>query len=151
MSLPPRGWEIPKELHPTEEGATVGPNYLTIGASGGPGLLDHCQGAKPRGTPDRSKLFGSHGQRPGFHEVMNRYFDHGQHLHGSRGACRLHCRAWALLSNFTPWHKATARKNQGWRSPAERLNQHRYHDCWLQNLLISASCGGYRGPLPQNP
>src|SRR5512135_3165190 len=42
MSLPPRGWEIPKELHPTEEGATVGPNYLTIGASGGPGLLDHC-------------------------------------------------------------------------------------------------------------
>src|SRR5512135_3321197 len=42
MSLPPRGWEIPKELHPTEEGATVGPDYLTIGASGGPGLLDHC-------------------------------------------------------------------------------------------------------------
>ena len=29
-------------IHPTEEGATVGPNYLTIGASGGPGLLDHC-------------------------------------------------------------------------------------------------------------
>src|SRR5512135_1720383 len=43
MSLPPRGREIPKEIHPTEEGATVGPNYLTIGASGGPGLLDHCQ------------------------------------------------------------------------------------------------------------
>ena len=82
---------------------------------------------------------------------MNRYFDQGQHLHGSRGACRRHCRAWALLSNFTPWHKATARKNQGWRSPAERLNQHRYHDCWLQNLLISASLGGYRCPMPQNP
>jgi hypothetical protein len=82
---------------------------------------------------------------------MNRYFDHGQHLHGSREACRLHCRAWALLSNFAPWHRATARKNQGWRSPAERLNQHRYHDCWLQNLLISASLGGYRCPLPQNP
>jgi hypothetical protein len=82
---------------------------------------------------------------------MNRYFDHGQHLHGSQQACRRHCRAWALLSNFTPWHQATARKNQGWRSPAERLNQHRYHDCWLQNLLISASLGGCRGPLPQNP
>ena len=81
---------------------------------------------------------------------MNRYFDHGQHLHGSRGACRLHCRAWALLFNFTPWHPATARKNRGWRSPAERLNQHRYHDCWLQDLLISASLGGYREPLPQN-
>ena len=31
---------------------------------------------------------------------MNRYFDQGQHLHGSLGACRLHCRAWALLWNF---------------------------------------------------
>src|SRR3954452_18564603 len=43
MSLPPSGWEIPKEIQPTEEGATVGPDYLTIGASGGPGLHDHCQ------------------------------------------------------------------------------------------------------------
>ncbi len=80
---------------------------------------------------------------------MNRYFDHGQHLHGSREACRLHCRAWALLWNFAPWHPATARKNQGWGCPAERLNRHRYHECWLQNLLISASLGGYRSPLPQ--
>jgi hypothetical protein len=81
---------------------------------------------------------------------MNRYFDQGQHLHGTLGACRWHCRAWALLWNFSPWHPATARKNEGWRCPAERLNQHRYHDCWLQNLLISASLDGYRCPLPQN-
>ena len=82
---------------------------------------------------------------------MNRYFDHGQHFHGSFEACRLHCRAWALLWNFAPWHPATTRKNNDWRCPAERLNQHRYHDCWLQNLLISASLGGYRCPLLQNP
>lgn len=82
---------------------------------------------------------------------MNRYFDHGQHLHGSREACRLHSRAWALLWNFAPWHPATSRKNGGWHCPAERLNQHRYHDCWLQNLLISASLNGYRRPRPQNP
>ena len=82
---------------------------------------------------------------------MNRYFDHGQHFHGSREACWLHSRAWALLWNFAPWHRATARKNQGWRSPAERLNHHRYHECWLQNLLISASLAGYRRPFPQNP
>jgi hypothetical protein len=81
---------------------------------------------------------------------MNRYFDRGQHLHGSLGACRWHCRAWALLWNFTPWHPATARAHEGWRCPAERLNRHRYHDCWLQNLLISASLGGYRRPFPQN-
>lgn len=79
---------------------------------------------------------------------MNRYFDHGQHLHGSLGASRLHCRAWALLWNFTPWHPATARTNQGQWCPAERLNRHRYHECWLQNLLISASLGGYRRPCP---
>jgi hypothetical protein len=81
---------------------------------------------------------------------MNRYFDQGQHLHGSLGASRRHCRAWALLWNFTPWHPATVRANEGWRCPAERLNRHRYHDSWLQNLLISASLGGYRRPLPQN-
>jgi hypothetical protein len=81
---------------------------------------------------------------------MNRYFDHGQHLHGSHEACRRHCRAWALLWNFAPWHQATARRNGNWGSPAERLNKHRYHDCWLQNLLTSASLGGYRCPFPQN-
>jgi hypothetical protein len=81
---------------------------------------------------------------------MNSYFDRGQHLHGSREACRLHCRAWALLWNFAPWHPATTRQNNDWRCPAERINRHRYHECWLQNLLISASLGGYRCPLPQN-
>src|SRR5512142_1057860 len=52
MSWPPRGWKIPEGIHPTEGGATVGPNYLTIGASGGPGLHDHCQLRNPkrRGT-----------------------------------------------------------------------------------------------------
>jgi len=99
-------------------------------------------------------------QHPGGHRTstmldrqmrgMNRYFDHGQHLHGSLAACRRHCRAWALVWNFAPWHPATARANADWRSPAERLNRHRYHDCWLHNLLISASLGGYRCPLPQN-
>ncbi len=83
---------------------------------------------------------------------MNRYFEDGQHLHGSKEACALHVRAWALLHNFRPWNPATTRVNGGWRSPAERLNQHRYHDNWLQNLLVSASLGGYRrqNPPPHN-
>jgi hypothetical protein len=34
--------------------------------------------------------------------------------------------------------------SKGWKSPAERLNGHRYHDDWLQNLLVSTSLGGYR-------
>jgi hypothetical protein len=76
--------------------------------------------------------------------AMNRYFDSGQHLHGSEGACDRHVRAWALLFNFRPWHPASAKANGGWRCPAERLNRHRYHDDWLQNLLASASLAGYR-------
>jgi hypothetical protein len=80
---------------------------------------------------------------------MHRYFFDGQHLHGGRASNERHVRGWALLWNFTPWHPATARANDGWRSPAERLNQHRYHECWLQNLLISASLGGYRVAAPQ--
>jgi hypothetical protein len=74
---------------------------------------------------------------------MNRYLEDGQHLHGSLTAANRHCRAWALLYNFTPWSAATAKANDGWRCPAERLNRHRYHDCWLQNLLVSASLAGF--------
>ena len=101
----------------------------------------------------RSKEYGEAYNHPGGHRTsnmldrvmrsMNRYFEDGQHLHGSKEACALHVRAWALLHNFRPWNPATTRANGGWRSPAERLNQHRYHDDWLQNLLISASLGGY--------
>jgi hypothetical protein len=76
--------------------------------------------------------------------AMNRYFDDGQHLHGAEGACARHVRAWALLHNFRPWGPEAVRANGGWRSPAERLNEHRYHDDWLQNLFVSASLGGYR-------
>jgi len=83
--------------------------------------------------------------------AMNRYFFDGQHLHGSLEASELHCRGWVLLYNFAPWSPATTKNNGGWTSPAERLNKHRYHDNWLQNILISASLGGYRHGAPQNP
>jgi hypothetical protein len=50
-----------------------------------------------------------------------------------------------LLINFAPWSPQAVRANGGkGRSPAERLNQHRYHDNWLHNLLVSASLAGYR-------
>jgi hypothetical protein len=102
----------------------------------------------------RSKEYAEAYSHPGGHRTsnmldrvmraMNRYFDDGQHLHGGAEACDRHCRAWALLYNFRPWNPATVRVNDGWRSPAERLNEPRYHDDWLQNLLISASLGGFR-------
>jgi hypothetical protein len=75
---------------------------------------------------------------------MNRYYDDGQHLHGRPESGARHCRAWALLYNFRPWNPASTRTNKGWGSPAERVNQHRYHDNWLHNLLASASLAGFR-------
>ena len=83
--------------------------------------------------------------------AMNRYVDDGQHLHRSAAACGRHVRAWAVLFNFRPWHPAVARANGGWRCPAERVNKHRYHDDWLQNLLASASLGGYRRRVAPPP
>jgi hypothetical protein len=109
----------------------------------------------------RSKEYAKAYGHPGGHRTsnaldrvmrgMNRYFDAGQHLHRSAEACGRHVRAWALLFNYRPWHPAVARANGGWRCPAERLNRHRYHDDWLQNLLASASLGGYRRRIAPPP
>lgn len=111
----------------------------------------------------RSAEYGEAYANPGGHRTsnaldrvmrsMNRYFDDGQHLHRSAGACGRHVRAWALLFNFRPWHPAVTRANGGWRCPAERLNRHRYHDDWLQNLMVSSSLAGYRRRIatPPNP
>ena len=67
-----------------------------------------------------------------------------QHLHGTTVAAEQGLRGWALLHNFAPSCPETVRESPGLRSPAERLNAMRYHAEWLQNLLISASLGGYR-------
>jgi hypothetical protein len=111
----------------------------------------------------RAGEYGKAYEHPGGHRTsvmldrvmrgMNGYWVGCQHLHGSAQASQRHSRAWALLHNFAPWGPVTAKANDGWHSPAERLNQHRYHDNWLHNLLVSASLAGYRrtdGP-PQTP
>jgi hypothetical protein len=102
----------------------------------------------------RSREYGRAYSYPGGHRTRNmldrvmrsmrRYFGQGQHLHGSPEAAGRHARAWALLQNFRPWGKEAVKASGGWHSPAERLNGHRYQDDWLQNLLVSASLGGYR-------
>jgi hypothetical protein len=69
-----------------------------------------------------------------------------QHLHGTTAAAEQGLRGWALIYNFAPSCPETVRESAGLRSPAERLNGGRYHDEWLQNLLVSASLGGYRSP-----
>ena len=70
----------------------------------------------------------------------------GQHLHGSVKAAERGLRGRALIQNFAPSCPEVVRESSGSRSPAERLNGKRYHTEWLQNLLVSASLGGYRRP-----
>jgi hypothetical protein len=69
-----------------------------------------------------------------------------QHLHGTPESAEQGLRGWALIQNFAPSGPETVRQSPGLRSPAERLNGMQYHAVWLQNLLISASLGGYRRP-----
>ena len=69
-----------------------------------------------------------------------------QYFRRSRHSANLSIRAWALIHNFAPFNPYT-RKQNGWQSPAEALNEFSYHECWLQNLLISTSVVGlYRAP-----
>jgi len=81
---------------------------------------------------------------------MDRHLFSTQYFHGSMTAAELNIRGWALIQNFAPYNPQTVKKLNGSRSPAERLNQFRYHENWLHNLFISASLGGYRSP-PLNP
>ena len=81
---------------------------------------------------------------------MDRHLFSTQYFHGSIAAAELSIRGWTLIHNFAPYNPRTVKKLNGFKCPAERLNQFRYHDSWLHNLCISASLGGYRSP-PQNP
>ncbi len=81
---------------------------------------------------------------------MHRHLFSTQYFHGSMTAAELSIRGWAHIQNFAPYNPRTVKKLNGFKSPAERLNQFIYHDNWLHNLFISASLGGYRSP-PQTP
>lgn len=63
-------------------------------------------------------------------------------LHGHQCSSERRQRGWALLLNFIPF-APRANRPRPYDSPAHRLNQQRYHDDWLQNLMLSASLGGF--------
>lgn len=64
-------------------------------------------------------------------------------LHGHQATSELRLRGHCLLYNFCPFAPRAGKPRQ-YHSPAHRLNQKRYHDNWLENLMISASLGGFR-------
>ena len=81
---------------------------------------------------------------------MDRHLFSTFYFHGSLAAAELSIRGWALIHNFAPCNPTTVKRHDGLRCPAEWLNKSRYHENWLQNLLTSASMGGFRH-APPNP
>lgn len=74
---------------------------------------------------------------------QDRYLYNGKYFHGHLISAEYRMRAWALCHNFKPYcPRATISRT--YDSPAHKLNRKRYHDNWLQNLMVSASMGGYR-------
>lgn len=76
-------------------------------------------------------------------ERMDRCFYSAKYFHGHLMTAEYAVRGWALLHNFLPYCPRT-RSVAKYQSPAHQLNGFVYHDNWLQNLLVSASMGGYR-------
>jgi len=76
-------------------------------------------------------------------QPMARSFANAQYFHGHLMSAELRVRAWALLHNFLPYGPRVGKTNP-YQSPAHQLNGRVYHEDWLQNLLVSASMGGWR-------
>jgi len=76
-------------------------------------------------------------------ERMDRCFYAAKYFHGHLMTAEYAVRGWALLHNFLPYCPRTLSASK-YQSPAHKLNGLVYHNNWLQNLLVSASLGGYR-------
>lgn len=80
---------------------------------------------------------------------MDRHLFSTKYFHGTMKSANLSIRAWALIQNFAPLNPWTVRQ-KGYVSSFERVNEFKYHENWLHNLLISGSLGGLRTG-PPNP
>jgi hypothetical protein len=76
-------------------------------------------------------------------DFQDRYIYNCKYFHGNRISSEYSVRAWALLYNFHPYCPRVEISSQ-YQSPAHKLNGFVYHENWLQNLLVSASMGGFR-------
>ncbi len=72
-------------------------------------------------------------------DTMDRWLFAKKWFHGNIMSAEKGVRAFCLIHNFRPSCPITVRKHYGQASPFERLNGFRYHDCWLQNMLIATS------------
>jgi hypothetical protein len=99
---------------------------------------------------DRKKEFARYFDNPNAHrtsnmldrlmKLMDRKIFKAQGFHGSLEAANTGMRSFALLHNFAP--SCPASRENGHKSPAERLNGFAFSDNWVENLLIASSMNG---------
>lgn len=71
----------------------------------------------------------------------------GRGLHGHQRSSERRLRGLALLHNFRPFAPRSSHRRDH-DSPAHRLNDKRYHEHWLHNLIVSTSLMGFRNHEP---
>lgn len=74
---------------------------------------------------------------------LDRYLYQTRYFHGHLATAQQKMRAWAMIYNFKPFQKQTVKK-MGKNSRFEELNGFKYHQNWLQNMLIAGSMNGFR-------
>ncbi|NJN77382.1 MAG: hypothetical protein HC803_02870 [Saprospiraceae bacterium] len=79
---------------------------------------------------------------------LDRFLFINQYFHGHFASAQLLTRAFALIYNFAPmcprYFYKHPKKDKKLDSRAAQYNQFKYHENWLQNLLISASLNRIR-------
>ena len=118
-------------------------------------LLDSVQ-EKLRDICDQADAFKAAYRHPGCYRTSNGLerlmnYQHRllwtmQYFHGTPQSATLYVRAMALVWNFHPYGRKTQQKEGRYTSPFERINQFRYHDNWLENMMIAASLRGKHTP-----
>ncbi len=103
---------------------------------------------------NKSRLFQKAYDHRGAHRTSNmidrlmkdqdRYLFFMQYFHGHFFSAEMGIRTWAILHNFQPYCSRVVDGHAELECAAVRLNGFRYRDNWLENLLVSASMGGYR-------
>jgi hypothetical protein len=81
---------------------------------------------------------------------LDRACFNAQYFHGTLESTESRVPALALLWNFYPSSPVTVKKHHGQRRPVERLNDKRYAENGLENLLVSGSMNGLKHHQ-QNP
>ncbi len=70
---------------------------------------------------------------------VDRRLTTGKWWRGSIASAEKNLRAFCLIQNFCPYCPWVQKKYNGKASASERLNNHKYCDNWLENLLIATS------------